>query len=1020
MARLEKEKAVNVQVLLRCRPFSEDELLANAPQVITCNEVKREVSVNQNVQGKQVDRTFVFDKVFGPQSKQKDLYDQAIIPIVNEVLEGFNCTIFAYGQTGTGKTYTMEGSGRRTGNDELPPDAGVISRAIKQIFDTLELQNAEYSVKVTFLELYNEETTDLLAPEDFSKIPDEKKRPLSLMEDGKGGVIVRGLEEVVVNNATEIFNLLDRGSAKRRTAETLLNKQSSRSHSIFSITIHIKESTPDGEELIKCGKLNLVDLAGSENVCRSGAREGRAREAGEINKSLLTLGRVITSLVEHLGHVPYRDSKLTRLLRDSLGGRTKTCIIATVSPSVHCIEETLSTLDYAQRAKNIKNKPEVNQKLMKATLIKELYAEIERLKTELLASREKNGVYIPSDRFYQEEADRKALTIKIERLEDDLDSNRKQLEEMQLRYETENERCNEIQTQYQAMQKGFEETKQALTEAKSEIRVANDKIKEKDFIILSQKKSETALVEKTVDVRSNLEQAAQDVTGLFAKLERKKQVEAGNMKIIQNFQSQLDKCLNVIRKDVSTSIKQHQQHVSFIDDQIRTFLSGKSNFSEIMKSKVDDLKSIFSTRLHGLHNLARLHEEGGNLALDKVNETVSNTESILRDLLKTAVHDGEKIVQDLENTLLKQQNEVAAFAQEQREGIHRNLLAMKEVSNVALDALDEIGKRATELLQCVDESSAAHENRLLQFEKKLEEHAIQEEKQLIEDIQKLLSNSRARKYAMVNATLSTLREQTMSDKTTIQDGVRKVQSIATDTQGEWGTLMCQSEASATEDLRQVAARHCQMEMLIQNCMKGTNDVSNFWGEAQSSVEECTRNQISTIDISIRNTKNMNCNFTTEMKQASCAAQDELEVSNSSLHAHLEDNDKLDTEAGHSLEAALRNHVQELESLQKYHDIKVEEIQQETLCCLADIKGDQPTTMTPKRRDIHVPSRVSIEELRAPESDAILKIYKERMYKERSDTDFVQGIVSINCENPMSKLMHRNEYPVTRIPLARLN
>ncbi|KAF2289708.1 hypothetical protein GH714_038107 [Hevea brasiliensis] len=323
-ARHEKEKGVNVQVLLRCRPFSDDELRNNAPQV------------------------------FGPSAEQKDLYEQAVVPIVNEVLEGFNCTIFAYGQTGTGKTYTMEGECKRSKsgpNGELPPGAGVIPRAVKQIFDTLEGQNAEYSVKVTFLELYNEEITDLLAPDEISKVAleDKQKKQLPLMEDGKGGVLV-------------------------------------------------EEATPEGEELIKCGKLNLVDLAGSENISRSGAREGRAREAGEINKSLLTLGRVINALVEHLGHVPYRDSKLTRLLRDSLGGRTKTCIIATVSPAVHCLEETLSTLDYAHRAKNIKISQSdilygnslhmslhyilVNQKMMKSTLIKDLYGEIERLKAE--------------------------------------------------------------------------------------------------------------------------------------------------------------------------------------------------------------------------------------------------------------------------------------------------------------------------------------------------------------------------------------------------------------------------------------------------------------------------------------------------------------------------------------------------------------------------------------------------------------------------------------------------------------
>ncbi|KAJ0021234.1 hypothetical protein Pint_32282 [Pistacia integerrima] len=415
----DKDKGVNVQVIVRCRPLNEDEMRVHTPVVISCHENRREVSAVQNIANKQIDRTFLFDKVFGPTSQQKDLYDVAVSPIVYEVLEGYNCTIFAYGQTGTGKTYTMEGGARKK-NGEFPTDAGVIPRAVKQIFDILEAQNAEYSMKVTFLELYNEEISDLLALEETSKFIDDKsKKPIALMEDGKGGVFVRGLEEEIVTTANEIYKILEKGSAKRRTAETLLNKQSSRSHSIFSITIHIKECTPEGEEMIKCGKLNLVDLAGSENISRSGAREGRAREAGEINKSLLTLGRVINALVEHSGHVPYRDSKLTRLLRDSLGGKTKTCIIATISPSIHSLEETLSTLDYAHRAKNIKNKPEnqvmvltlfsyqINQKMMKSAMIKDLYSEIDRLKQEVYAAREKNGIYIPRDRYLQEEAEKK-------------------------------------------------------------------------------------------------------------------------------------------------------------------------------------------------------------------------------------------------------------------------------------------------------------------------------------------------------------------------------------------------------------------------------------------------------------------------------------------------------------------------------------------------------------------------------------------------------------------------------------
>jgi kinesin family protein 11 len=219
-----------------------------------------------------------------------------------------------------------------TCEDALDREAGIIPRAVTQIFQTLE-KTADYSVKVSFLELYNEELIDLLG---------NSSENIKIFEDhGRKGVTVFGLEEVVVSNASDIFKVLDRGLKMRQTAETNMNKNSSRSHCIFSVTIHTKEPTPEGEEVIKIGKLNLVDLAGSENVGRSGAQNQRKREAGAINQSLLTLGRVITALTEHSPHVPYRESKLTRLLQDSLGGKTKTCIIATVSPGSSSLEETL-------------------------------------------------------------------------------------------------------------------------------------------------------------------------------------------------------------------------------------------------------------------------------------------------------------------------------------------------------------------------------------------------------------------------------------------------------------------------------------------------------------------------------------------------------------------------------------------------------------------------------------------------------------------------------------------------------
>uniref|UniRef100_A0A669C335 Kinesin-like protein n=1 Tax=Oreochromis niloticus TaxID=8128 RepID=A0A669C335_ORENI len=366
--------------------------------VIDCDQNRKEVMVRTGGMNDKASRkTYTFDMVFGPSAKQIEVYRSVVCPILDEVIMGYNCTVFAYGQTGTGKTFTMEGE--RSPDEQFTweedPLAGIIPRTLHQIFEKLSENGTEFSVKVSLLEIYNEELFDLLSPtEDVSE-------RLQLFDDprNKRGVVVKGLEEVTVHNKDEVYQILERGAAKRRTASTLMNAYSSRSHSVFSVTIHMKEITLEGEELVKIGKLNLVDLAGSENIGRSGAVDKRAREAGNINQSLLTLGRVITALVEKRPHVPYRESKLTRILQDSLGGRTKTSIIATVSPSSSNLEETLSTLEYASRAKNIMNKPEVNQKLTKRTLIKEYTEEIERLKRDLAATRDKHGVYLSSENY---------------------------------------------------------------------------------------------------------------------------------------------------------------------------------------------------------------------------------------------------------------------------------------------------------------------------------------------------------------------------------------------------------------------------------------------------------------------------------------------------------------------------------------------------------------------------------------------------------------------------------------------
>eukprot|EP00697_Spironema_sp_BW2_P004035 gnl/Spiro4/15435_TR8304_c0_g2_i1.p1 gnl/Spiro4/15435_TR8304_c0_g2~~gnl/Spiro4/15435_TR8304_c0_g2_i1.p1 ORF type:complete len:880 (-),score=381.47 gnl/Spiro4/15435_TR8304_c0_g2_i1:99-2651(-) len=391
----------NVKVVCRCRPMNERERLESlecGENVVSALSARDEVYVNNASKGKT--RTFRFDKVYGCESTQEDVFLCSVKPIVEQVLDGFNCTIFAYGQTGTGKTHTMEGSPSADGSQ-----LGVIPRAIRMIFDVMAAARADFTVKASYVELYNEELSDLLAA---------RARPLRIFDTQQKSTEIKGVEEVIVQSADDIHTIMQIASTKRRVAQTCLNDRSSRSHAIFTVTVQTREAIADGEDMIKTGKLNLVDLAGSENIERSGAVKQRAKEAGHINTSLLTLGRVINALTEGENYVPYRDSKLTRILQESLGGRAQTCIIATISPTLAFLEETINTLDYASRAKNIKNKPEVNMQISKTALIKEYELEIQRLRNELEATRDGSGPAACS-------GDLRELQDEIERLKAELE-----------------------------------------------------------------------------------------------------------------------------------------------------------------------------------------------------------------------------------------------------------------------------------------------------------------------------------------------------------------------------------------------------------------------------------------------------------------------------------------------------------------------------------------------------------------------------------------------------------------------
>ena len=428
--------------MVRCRPLFGKEIREARNQIVDCDVRRGEVRIDNPKTPGDPPKQFTFDGVYDHTSTQKEIFEGCALPIVRAAIEGYNGTIFCYGQTGTGKTHTMEGK------DEPENERGLIPNTFETVFgdiDALEAANKNFLVRASFLEIYNENVRDLLGK--------DQSRTCDLKEDPDKGVYVKDLTTFVVKSVAEIRKLHEVGKKNRSVGATLMNADSSRSHSIFTVTIEtseVNEGEAEEDAHIRVGKLNMVDLAGSERQAKTGSTGDRLKEATKINLSLSALGNVISALVDgKSSHIPYRDSKLTRLLQDSLGGNTKTVMIANLGPADYNFDETMSTLRYANRAKNIKNKPKINED-PKDAMLREFQEEIARLKTQLGDGGELTGG-VPGSRpgrRRQEFIEKTVSQVSDARLKRIRDEMRQQMEE-NMRQNLEAEEAEKAQAKVQ-------------------------------------------------------------------------------------------------------------------------------------------------------------------------------------------------------------------------------------------------------------------------------------------------------------------------------------------------------------------------------------------------------------------------------------------------------------------------------------------------------------------------------------------------------------------------------------------
>ena len=522
---------------------------------------------------------FTFDYVFDQDSTQLEVYLKAAKPVVSSILEGYNSTIFAYGQTGTGKTYTMEGFTF----DPLDEKRGLVPRVIEEIFISIQNieknninnnENENYVLRASYLQIYNEYINDLLIPE---------RKNLNIREDKKRGIYIDNLSEWVVRSSSDIYTLLEKGTENRATSSTGMNEISSRSHAIFIITVEQMTSVKENDNYsTKISKLNLVDLAGSERTKVTGAKGKQLEESKRINKSLSALGNVINALTELKGviHIPYRDSKLTRLLEDSLGGNCKTTMITMISPCQDFISETLSSLSFAKRAKRIKNKPKINEEINHNALIKQYEIQLKNLRNELKKKNEIlekntfmkeveqlnedkkniiNQLEQTSQMYYKERDEKKKLENKIEMLNKDYENYKNNNNVNNIQIEKTPEFISALEERQNTLLKEFDNKLQEFQKEKNKNNNNNninnnEEIERYKQLILKQREMMSALTKK-INERDETILQLQEENEVYEKINE--QQDNNIFLLNQNFKNLIDYCHNNKTKDDDLNIENY-------------------------------------------------------------------------------------------------------------------------------------------------------------------------------------------------------------------------------------------------------------------------------------------------------------------------------------------------------------------------------------------------------------------------------------------------------------------------------
>jgi kinesin family protein 11 len=845
--------------------------------------------------------------------------------------------------------------------DTFRPEAGIIPRACNTIFDRLEASGHEFSVRISLLELYNEQMCDLLAPPVDESKPDIEKKALRLFEDatGKRGVMVSGLEEILCTSARDVFRLLVQASARRRTSSTQMNDKSSRSHCIFTMTIHTKESSPAGEDIIKMGRLNLVDLAGSENIARSGAKNKQATEAGHINQSLLTLGRVITALVEKVNHIPYRDSKLTRLLQESLGGRAKTVIIATVSPHALSYEETLSTLDYAHRAKNIKNRPECNQKLTQRAYVKDLSGQISMLKKENEALRLKNGIYLHQDQWDSMQSEIAAGKSRAADLEATLAAKEQELVSVaeMCKYKTKQLEVSEAQKA--KVQQELAVTQTELTTTVSNLEQRTAELAVETFVVGKATQNAAAAASQGSTLKSTLVSTVADVKALHAKIDRKAGVLESNRSAATDMSKSVSERLAMLQASSETFQSTSVQATQEAQLTLSQFMSSKAAEFEALSSAVGQLVASIAGNANQAMSNAKAFSSDSASALNTMAATNAEMASVASNQIAAVGQAHIERIVALQTALLAQGTALQTTANETSARIQSIVDSQAAFATQHLNAMSQLTDAVN---KASSEQDAAFESRLQSIEKRRAEQkaaAAQRAADLAMAVQQLLkAHEEAVESEFVEISAAELEFVSTTRNATSQHHEQVLQSIDQSTEefNLWNSTSSEQHAGLTASIAtdselavsQLNSMHTSAEAVHEDVIKPFVAAGTLaWTDATSSTQTAVDGIV------------QQC--TAAAEAAVQSNSESIEISNAFNAQQAEISSRFDSICQSFVATADAAYGNEIQSLQSHTQSLCDELQS---CgdvvsrTINQWKADMPTGATPaKDREYPLPTQM---------------------------------------------------------------